>query len=202
MISFKLKHYTKRKAVTLIEVLIAISLLGFVIISVTTVDLFMRRQFQETDIRAHLLNEISPAMEHMLKNLAQGIGDINNPGINTDSIGGDRAFRVRIDRNNTPHNYADDVWVAYRYRSAAAPSGRYQIWYCNNCANPPCTTCSPAWGSEVIAKKIYNTTFTLSGNNLLGIEIIARQDPTSPSSLENPEVRLNSQAYLRSTATR
>jgi len=186
----------QKKAVTLIELLIATSLLGFVILAATSIDLFTRRRFQETDVRANLLNEISPVMEHMVKNIMQGVGDLNRPGVIKNAT--QEWIKVRWDRNlNGLPDDNNDVpgdWIAYRY----IPE-QNQIQYHRNYP----FTGWPTTGGEVIARKVINAMFTLSGISLLEINIAARQDPTQKQDpIANPQVSLQSRVQLRSTSIR
>jgi len=180
------------KSVTLVELLIAISLLGLVILAATSIDLFARRQLRDTDIRTQLINEISPAMEHMVKNILQGIGDINNPGV----IGTHGGNTIQIRQDTNGNSRADDS---------------YNITYQLLGNNILFTDTFLGISNEVIAQRITNLTFSYIDTNsngvpdsrdaLLDINITARWDPTlSPDSITNPEVQLNSRVQLRSAS--
>jgi len=183
-----------KKAVTLVELVIAASLLGLLILAATSLHLFARRQLRETDIKAYLLNRISLAMEHMVKNMIQGIGDRNNPGIIKHDTEG--WIKVRLDRNlnGWPDDNGPGDWVAYRYIPA-----QNEIRYHRNYPFDGW----PTTGGEVIARKVINTTFTLIDVSLLDISIAARQDPTKVQDpITNPQISLQSRIQLRSTSIR
>lgn len=185
-----------KKAVTLAELVTAASLLGLLVLAATSLHIFARRQLRETDIKAHLLNEISPAIEHMVKNIIQGIGDINNPG--TIKHGTQQWIKVRLDRNSNgrPDDDGPNDWISYRY----IPTQNEIRYY----RNYPFVGW-PTTGGEIIARRVINAEFTLSSISisLLDISITACQDPTKEEDpITNPHVSLQSRIQLRSTSTR
>lgn len=61
-------------AITLIELLIAITLIGFLVYAVVGHDIFTRHQLVGAERRAKLQNEVSYCLEHMAKWISKGIG--------------------------------------------------------------------------------------------------------------------------------
>ena len=105
-----------KKGLTLVELIIAISLLGVVVLGAISIDSFGRGLFSGTDKRTTLLNELSLTLDNIAKDIQIAIGDINDPGIkNVGYDGGSNAWRMRMrqDVNGTPENYADDKYVAW-----------------------------------------------------------------------------------------
>lgn len=188
-----------KKAVTLVELVTAASLLGLLILAATSLHLFACRQLRETDIKAYLLNRISLAMEHMVKNMIQGIGDRNNPGII--KHGTQQWIKVRLDRNlnGWPDDNGPGDWIAYKYIR-----DRNQIQYHRNYPfDGWLTTDGEVTDGEVIVHKVTNVTFTLNNDDisLLGINITTRQDPTREQDpITNPQISLQSRIQLRSTS--
>jgi len=98
-------------AFTLLELLIAVGLVGLVVIGLATVERFSLHNVLSSNKRAKVQNELSYALEHMSKYVQLGIGDVFNPPLEQIVNG----FRVRVDFNNprTPHDLDDDNWVSY-----------------------------------------------------------------------------------------
>lgn len=204
-----------RKAITLAELIIAISLLGVIILAGTAFDTAIRQSFRHTDVQVQLLTELSPAMQHMTKHIMQGIGSVSSPGVD---ISLDNRIKVRLDLNPnpTPGDCSDDTWVFYRYQAN-------EIEYCSN-AGVVCSV--PAgWGcpaNEVIARRIFfnppssppmfayvdSNGDGLADNrdNVIAINITACQDPDGApiacGDPGNPVVTLRTNVSLRAASVR
>ncbi|MFZ5801175.1 MAG: hypothetical protein ACOY3D_07380 [Candidatus Omnitrophota bacterium] len=98
-----------RNAVTLVELVMAVLLLGLVMISAANVDIASRKFFIATDKEGQLQVRLGAALEHMAKNITLAHGDTVDPGIN---IVGTGSIEIRLD-NGTPQSYTDDVWMRY-----------------------------------------------------------------------------------------
>jgi len=104
------------KGVTLIELLVAVSLIFLVILALTNIDIFGRTMVISSSNRALLQNELSTALEHISKNIVHATGDqllvLNRP-IQMLTNG----FRVRVDPRVTPtqtlQDLNDDVFYSY-----------------------------------------------------------------------------------------
>lgn len=197
------------QAVTLLELLIAITLLGVVVFTFSSIDIFSRFHVRSADIRAQLQNEASSAIEHMTKNISQGIGDITRPAAISTVIGTNTAIIVWVDGNPyaippaAPNGRRDtnpntDHRIAYRHTGPNA----YQIIYCPNCTDSPCTTCSPAWGSEIVATRISNFTTPVVTDNHVRIGVTARYNPSAPVSQDNPEVTMRTDIKMPAVSVR
>lgn len=191
----------KTSAVTLIELLIAISLLGLVILSTTSVEMFARKQMKTTDMQTQLLNEVSPAIEHIVKNISLGIGDKNDPGIKVYPTGKAPYLQIRQDINKTPSDYSDDIWCEYKSNSFSlpdAPSIRYD----------PNINDGNSDNYQVIVRKVTDFTFALvdtnnngiaTDDNLVQFSVTVRKDPTKAiDPINNPEVTIYTQAIAGS----
>ncbi|MCK4809454.1 MAG: prepilin-type N-terminal cleavage/methylation domain-containing protein [Candidatus Omnitrophica bacterium] len=106
-----------KKSVTLIELIIAVSLLAVIILAVTAFSVASHRFYQSSKRKMKVLNELTYLLEHINKNVSLAIGDINNPGVVVTST----TLQIRQDihsgtrqPNNTPEDYNDDTWVEYR----------------------------------------------------------------------------------------
>ncbi|MFH1201954.1 MAG: prepilin-type N-terminal cleavage/methylation domain-containing protein [Candidatus Omnitrophota bacterium] len=170
-----------KKALTLLELIIAVSLLGVIILAATTFDTAIRQSFRHSDVQVQLLTEISPALQHMTKNIMQGIGDVSNPGINMTNVAGNLAVRVRTNIGlDNQIATIDDEWRAYRYTgSTGPPIDDFQIWYYlpyfSATGAPGLNANDP---HEIISRRVFNATFIpLLNNSIVGIDITACQDP-------------------------
>lgn len=133
----------KIRALTLIELMIAIVLLGMFVMGFYSIDLFSRYHVIGSDKRAKLQNEISYALEYMSKEAQQSTGDVLNPPIKKyPDSGSQTGFQVRRDFNatQTPGNLADDSWVSFSLSNNEIIA---------RCVGPGCP-----FASESLTKKI------------------------------------------------
>lgn len=107
-----------KKGVTLIELVIAISLLGVILLTATAVDVSVRRFFNASDRSAALQNELNPVLLRMKKDINTAVGQPGNSGIQIQA--GNNRIAVRRDVNisgvpnvNSAGNYNDDTWTTY-----------------------------------------------------------------------------------------
>ena len=202
------------KAVTLLELLIAITLVGIMVLAFLSIELFSRYHLKTSQMRAKLQNDVSYALEHMSKQIVKGIGNEKiygaNSVVDTSTIANDAAsLQVYIDDINPPNNgqrdFVDDYWIAYRLRPA---SDDYQMWYCPKCEGKPCTNCETDWGTPnyVLSKK-HITAFGINkpggailSNNTIEIQINACWDPQETSSgcgsPDNPSVTMRNRIKM------
>ena len=109
----------KIRGLTLIELMIAIVLLGMFVLGFYSIDLFSRYHVISSDKRAKLQNEISYALEHMSKYVQQANGNLSRNAIQYYPLGSLPAnatgFRVYIDLRNpqTPADLIDDGYIDY-----------------------------------------------------------------------------------------
>ena len=191
----------QKKAITLMELLIAVSLVGLLSIGMWSIDLFSRHQLMTSDRRARVQNEASFALEHMAKEIIKAIGDKDNPAVSTAAIASDTAIRIYVDLASDGQSPGDgqrgtsgDRWRAYRYRGAGAPaSSRYQIWYYPNYINPSSTY-------EVISKKISYFAPTAI-DNYVNIDLKSRYDPSADVTIDNPQVEMRVNLKMPAVST-
>ncbi len=173
------------KGLTLVELIITMVLLSVVILAATTFDYSSVYLFESSRKKAILVDEMSLLLEHMAKYATFIVGDVNNRGIVVDA--NHSGINLRIDKNGTPDNYADDTWV--RYQRVHIGGLQYGVEFCEDASNP--SSCSP------LTKKLVP-----SGGNLLRFDsnsydqfsisnVALRYDPTSPENArKNPQVFL------------
>jgi len=114
-----------RKAITLAELLIAISLLGLVVLAVGTFEVAALKMYRKQDYRSEVLIAISFIIQHLDRHIREAIGDVTD----TDNIGIKVKWQadtssckfnncyvdIRNDLNNTPSDYSDDTIRRYAY---------------------------------------------------------------------------------------
>ncbi|MCX5701420.1 MAG: hypothetical protein NTW64_00335 [Candidatus Omnitrophica bacterium] len=184
------------KSVTLLELLIAMSLLGLLVIGISSIETFSRYQLTSAGIRSRLQNEVSFLLEHMAKNVNMAIGDYSNLPVDTSSIDGDTAIRVYVDLTSGGLPPGDgkrgaggDCWIAYRFR----PATSYQIWYYANYSGP-------SSANETIAHDITDFTASYSNSNNY-IEVIATACANPPcGSINHPNVTMTSRIEMPSVS--
>lgn len=196
------------RAVTLLELLIAIILLAMVGLAVANIDIFSRNQVLSTDRYAKVQNEVSNVVEHMTKSLLMAIGNDTLNGadkivLTTPITGlGQKALRVYIDANNNGRRDEpkadplanEDHWVAYTLYDDTGGTDRNTIKYCSRCQDElgNCTTCLsvPEW--EIIGRNITNLAPFKAGRQVW-LNVFGCFDPTNMAKIgtsDNPEVAL------------
>lgn len=196
----------RNKSVTLIELLLAIAILGLMILGISNLELFSRYQVTSSDRRAKLQHEASFVLEHMAKEIIKAIGDINRPPIDiTATIGTDPVIIAWTDYDNDGRwdGAPEDKQIAYRYNPST-----YEIWYYGNYTDNPnsyrviTSRCvAPDFGSVETQPtfRTYN-----SANNYIYVQITACWDPDgSPSACgtsDNPSITMRSRIGMPSVS--
>ncbi|MBP7088777.1 MAG: hypothetical protein KBB01_05725 [Candidatus Omnitrophica bacterium] len=115
-----------KKAVTLMELLIAVGLLMVVILGATSFHFASTEFLWSSERKADILNEFTLVLENLDKNIKLATGDIDNQGISLSRSGNVWTLIVRQDLRSdinaagtlwapllTPYNYSDDRKVKY-----------------------------------------------------------------------------------------
>jgi len=192
----------KKAAVTLLELLVALILLSILVLSICSVVNFSRYHVINADKRARIQNDVSFVLAHMTKSVQRGIGDMNNEPLENIANG----FRVRVD-NNTPGNYNDDRWLSYALGGNTLSFSCTQISAASP-ACPPAENLSAKIVSGAVFGAIpavpangFNYNF-LDNDTTLEVALVARYDPASATSADNPEVVMKNSILARSAASR
>lgn len=195
---------SSRRSVTLIELLIAISLLAVIILGINNIDIFSRYHFISTDRRAKLQNDVSRCLEHITKSLAQAIGNETAFGSGSAVLAAANTLAVLIDANGNGlrDEGAGDYWVRYKLNT-----GNHTLSYCRQCPDSACSSCSVS-PEESLAKDltVFSPTIAnLISGNYIDVSISACWDPTgtigSCGSSENPSVSMATSISLPSLAS-
>lgn len=185
------------KAFTLVELLLALSLAGVVILGFTSLDTFGRYQVMTADRLAKAQNELSLVADHMSKQVSRGIGNEVLFGASsvatTANIGTYDAIRVRVDANNNGVRDGSDPWIAYRWRNAGAD--RYQLQYCSQCQNANCVNCNSGW--QVLSRNvIFFSPLYISGDNFANVAVETCWDPEQAMYMCSEPLNPTSEAEL------
>lgn len=169
----------KNKAVTLIELLIAISLLTLILLAGTGIYLSGWNLFRNGQLIAQAQrNAVMPMMD-ITKNLQRGTSLIGGTGAAIQTLS------FTIDDNNTPSDLTDDDTILYTYTTPTPPATTGPITRHTTPPSGPPTTIT-------IANNISACAFTYSDTNpIVTINITATDNNSG-----NPYI-LNSTAELR-----
>jgi hypothetical protein len=166
------------KSVTLLELLISLSLLGLLVLGISTLNTFSSYQVISTDRQARLQNEISLVLRHMAKNIRQAIGDVSNTTV---SVYANKTVAVYVDNASagTPGlRDGFDSLIAYLWNATS-----YEVSWTDGSQ------------TEVVSKKIsaFNPAYT-SGTNYVEVSATACWDPgqtqANCGTIDNPSVTM------------
>src|SRR4030042_3998228 len=201
------------RAITLLELIIAITLLGVIVIGFSSIELFSRSQTLSADRKAQVQNEAAYVLEHMTKEISRVVGSIINPAVVIISDTSPLATTfliINIDTNND--GIADSgPWNGYSYfdETNTSPNLRNRITYCPPLSNVLCQQAALNTNTQDISNKITNFIVNYDNietdgdtiDNYLEIELTARWDPALPSSLDNPEITMRTRIKMPSVST-
>lgn len=173
---------SRKFGLTLVELLIAVGLIGMIVLAIMAIDVASRRFFNTSDFETRVQNEVSPILDMITKDILRATGQRDDRGIILPSI---NRINIRQDTAQTYSNYSDDPWVAYFLNNSAISTERR-------------ANATSAWtGQEKLAGNIVNCEFAISADTAVQITITARRDASQPASSANPEVRLESSSFPR-----
>lgn len=145
--------YNMSKGVTLIELMVAVALLGVILLTAATLDIAARKFFNASDRVAEMQCEVNPVLLRIKKDINQVSGSINDSGIFIE-IG---PTRLRF-RNGSGvdgvYLTADDTWGAYVWNTANAT-----IEYYSQTPAPPAAFGNPAF-QEIVSAGVIDFTLT------------------------------------------
>ena len=196
-------------AITLVELLIAISLVGVLAIGISSVDTYTHFHLMSSDRRAQIQNEASYVLEHMVKNINSAIGNANDWAVK--AYNDNKGIRIRID-DNPANGMVDgtDHWIAYRHEDIGSPATDSEIRYYPDAGNVEV----PAGSYESIARKIAISTggfygLEFQGNfdvnnwlndSIIEVKITACWDPAEArflcGTIDNPEVTMRNRIKM------
>lgn len=178
---------------TLIELIIAISLLGMVMLSAVAINIAANRFLLSEDSQARLSRQASLAMELISKDISLSFGDPANSAFQILAPGPNSGNALRLRREDRdPLQVADanDRWVSYLF-DVSDNTIRFNDGASGNL--------------DIVVEDVVtvNDIFQASplNDNLIRIEITTRQDPTQPPSITNPQTTLVSAVRIPAIAS-
>lgn len=189
-------------AITLVELIISILLLGMVVLGMFSIDLFSREQFLSTDKRVKLQNEAVYVLSHMSKQLSVAIGDVGDVDnwavAYTYSSGKLTSLSAKTDSNaNGKRDAATDIESRYclGVTTCNNPSAPANTLYFNNKMFP-----APVSAPEVLSSRVTSLAVVQSGN-CLNINITLCYNPTQVcGTLNNPRFNMESSIKMPSVS--
>jgi len=191
------------KSLTLLELLIAITLIGVVALGFFSIDLFSRHQVISSERLIIVQSDVSYILDHMQKEISKAVGNERIDGVDNvididDHVGWEMAgIKIYIDANGNgrrdPLGY--DRWINYRFMTNIQQTpphpDEFVLEYCGWCQPYQDEECAACWlpvGTPYkISRRILNCTFFKpkmdSGNNnmltdnYIGVNITACWDP-------------------------
>ncbi len=191
------------KAFTLVELLIAIVLLGIIVLSISSIEVFSRNQLFSADIRAKIQNEGSFLLEHMTKYIGRTIGNADtNPNkliyTHDSADTKTKTVAVFIDANGNGKRDSNDHWIAYEFFV-----DNYTLKFCYDAGNEatvpncPYTACTGTW--EILSTKIrrFDRELRTESKNVLDVSIVGSNAPTEVrNDQKNPDIRMETSIIM------
>jgi competence protein ComGC len=190
----KVKLKSRKTAITLVELLIAILLLSSVLLTAVSIELAMTKMQIGPTIKIKLIDELIPVVEKIKRDYGKHLSTLDDPGIVLQDSG--RTLLIRMDdaSGTSPGRIgADDPWYVFRWSGASFSNDvSASIEYFNN-ATP---------GSvERLAEGITYfrvTAPTSDANEAITVEIKKKFDYSAAEDLvNNPSTDLKTTIYSR-----
>jgi hypothetical protein len=180
-----------KKAMTLVELILAIILLNIIILTGLSMELGIRRIFSSTDTEAQLLAEAVPIMTMVAKDINQAIGDVVVPLADYPydyvSGGGESQHWIRKDVNGNGLADAGDTFVVYRYRDNSwVPP--YTLDYCPDIG---------IGSYSLLSDRVTQFSIAAPVNGTSNISLTLRKNASLAANYTNPQITLNTSAQYR-----
>ncbi len=190
------------RAITIIELIVSIILLGMIVLGMFSIDLFSREQFLSTDKRIKLQNEAVYVLSHMSKQLSTAIGDVghtNNWAVAFTYGGGVlTSLSAKTDSNaNGRRDAATDAEIRYCLGVTACnnPSALANTLYFNPKMLP-----APVSAPEILSRHITFFAATQAGN-CLNLNLTVCYDPTQTcGTAGNPQYNMETSIKMPSVS--
>jgi hypothetical protein len=189
----------KKTGVNLIELIVCMVLVSLVMLGFFSVELFSRHHVISSDRRVKLQNELSYSIEYMSKYVQQSCGNFNSPPITAYPVSGvQTGFRVRVDLNEpqTPNNLSDDTWVNFYldgHQLKSSQGGNVEN-LADNIISDFDDYIMPAYPD----KGFY--AYITDQGTAIDIGLVARYEPASPVSTDNPQISMKTRLVSPSSS--
>ncbi|HAJ56872.1 MAG TPA: hypothetical protein DCL35_03770 [Candidatus Omnitrophica bacterium] len=163
--------------VTLIELILAMVLVGAIIMTGLSMELGLRRIYSSTDFEVHLLDEAAPIMAMVTKDINRGVGAVataQSPFSGT--------YRIYYDSNFNGMRDAADTAVEYQYNSAT-----YNLNYRRTLSGP--------W--QLLSDKVTSFSIAAPVNGVSTFSISLKRSPSLGTGYTNPQIAVTSSAQYR-----
>lgn len=170
-----------KKSVTLVELTLAIALMGVIVIGIASFDVGSRRFLQASERKTQVLNEATLIMDRITKDAFSGIGTVTDPAIVTDAAN-PTFLRIIPDTNgNGIRDAGDDRWIRYRYINTASNPDSLERVRRDAAGNDTV---------EFLSTRVRNfNVIRPAGTNTAQLVLILRFDPnTAINAFSNPQV--------------
>ena len=180
------------KGITLIELVMAVSLLSVIVLTGVSIEMTMRRMNIKPTVQSKLMGELIPVVEMIKKDFYQQIGNVNNSCLQIyNEPSGNFAIRVDGPIGNQGKIDLSDPW--HNYSWGGTPAGA--IYYSESG--------NFAVDNETIAYNIFNFAVSRPNNDdtRIKIEIGTVKNPGEAiDSRNNPYVGINTTVFSRMTS--
>ncbi len=181
----------KRQAITLVELLIAIVLLGMIVLGATAFDSASHSFFKQSRQKARVANELNMILDHIGKYMEQAVGDSENSGLEIHSMGGsvdagdfctwtdsctrDNCYIEII--NDDPEDYGNKFTRRYEYDGSDQ-----KLYFTDD------YTGAISDRYKLLSTRVYTCELGIdaSGNGLVIEELTLTYDPDESESVSNP----------------
>lgn len=193
---------SKRRGITLTELLVAGILIGIVMVGVIAVSFAIKKMQETTNKSALLAMRATAVVTHMTKNVAMAVGYKDDPGIVVDEDSSKQWVSIRQESGTDVSRFNDDNWFIY-YTDIDPGLGDHRLYWCvqdDGDGSEPDTGggCAKS-SSKVISQDLVGAHFELFSDSdnfafFLRVELNARYDPTQDEdAVNNPGFKVNSQ---------
>jgi len=190
-----MNSHSSNKALTLLELLIALILTAVIAVSIFSMDLFGRYHIINVDRRRRVQSQVSDVLEHMAKHVVNTIGNfVSNPDavVNINASIATSAFYV--DKDLDGNRDTGDGWIAYRHVNS---TGTYQVQYCDD-YNTGSSTCSSSW--TTVGRNIWEFNAAMNyTDNFVTITITGCWNPSNPDPNQKCGSSDNPTAYMKTS---
>ncbi len=172
------------KAFSLVELVMAITLLGLILLAASSSDIGSRRFFSSSQRAAKVLDDANFIIEHMHKNIIQAKGNKIDKGY---SVPDAHTLALRVKWSLL--DGGRDSWVKYQLNPK-----QHILYFCTlNSSATPCNEHT----AEILSKKVISLNFDKSNTGSIDIDITLRYNPNGAVDVTyNPEVSLSTSAAL------
>ncbi len=180
-----------KKAMTLVELLLATTLIGIVMLGVIAVTTAIKQfQLSGADMNISAM-QITGALKRIARDASIAVNYPNSPGTIIDA--GSNSVSFRQDQDSDLLTQADAIWVIYTDGSDGNPQTIHRCQQNAPNSDPDFgNECSPANAQFIINKVVAFTPAFDATTGLFTVAVTTRNDPNKPfHPTKNPEFQLS-----------